>query len=165
MMVPGELTTIGSNRIWRRRVAEGIAMRRKSITLPSSEDEFLGSVLHGLRRRSKAIKNKYWDWSVDRIFEEYEDERVEKLEIRIEHQYRSNNLCVSIYQDRWIEVSRWEVIDGCREDWRQSGRLVHDKEGAALAPLIEESMDTSSTIESCKVIWGRAIASGPRSID
>ena len=58
-------------------------MKHKHSTLPSSDNPFLSDILGSIRKRSKSIKHQVQELAVERVFEQYEDERIEKLEITV----------------------------------------------------------------------------------
>lgn len=143
--------------------------RTKHLDLPRSDCPLLADVLESIRRRSKSIKHHGWRFEVDRIFEEYSDGRVEKLEIRIQYHELPVHLDVDVWEDRWVMVSAYKRTETEKLHWDIQGRLMPEVDGLEFMQLIEKSQGFHYTDQDrsdlLKSIWSQILARGPHAVD
>ncbi len=143
--------------------------RTKHLDLPRSDSPLLADVLESIRRRSKSIKHGGWRFQVDRVFEEYSDGRVEKLEIRIQYQELPVHLDIDVWDDRWVLVSAYKRTEMEKWHWEFQGRLMPDVEDLEFMRLIEMSQGFQFTDQGradlLESIWGQILGRGPRPVD
>jgi len=138
----------------------------KKLVIPESDDNFLSGVLAGIKKRSKSLKYHSWEMSVERIFEEYEGERCEKLEVKIKPSDHNAWIELNVWQDRWITVNCWERTKEGKWDWCYEGKVLPEFEGKPLIQALEATnsrfwgMDEEKT-DLFSSIWSPMLAKGP----
>ncbi|TQV87239.1 hypothetical protein [Aliikangiella coralliicola] len=135
------------------------------LTIPESKNEFLTEILSSFRKRSKSLKHNSWSISIERIFEEYEDDKVEKIEIEIKPSNRNAMLCLRIWQDRWVTVSCWERTKEEKWDYFFEGKLLPEKSGRPFIDSVEDTMAKffemrENKLERFNKIWTPLLANG-----
>ncbi|MBV1911782.1 MAG: hypothetical protein KUG78_20990, partial [Kangiellaceae bacterium] len=147
---------------------ENLSMARSSkLIFPESKNDFLSEMLMSFKKRSKSLKHKTIEISIERIFEEYDEGRIERIELEIET-YSSNNskICLNIYQDRWVSVNCWERTKNEKWDWFYEGKLLPIVEGQKFVEAVEESLSSfyqmnQDKVEKFSAIWMPLLARGP----
>lgn len=141
--------------------------RAKSLVIPNSENEFLSCVLASIKRRSKSLKYHSWELKIERVFEEYENERCEKLEVKLKPSDYNAWIEMGIWEDRWVTVSCWERTKENKWDWFYEGKLLPNVEGQSFVCAIEETNAvffgmTSSNVDVFRSVWSSLLAKGPQ---
>jgi hypothetical protein len=140
---------------------------RTRLVLPTSENEFLTDLLFSVKKRSKSLKYNSWAINVERIFEEYDSGRVEKLEIKLKPADYNAWLEVEIWEDRWVTVNCWERTKQNSWDWFYSGKLLGNIECRAFISSIEATnarffQMTTENLDSFNSIWEPLLANSPK---
>jgi len=142
-------------------------MSKAKLVIPESENSFLSTILTGVKKRSKSLKYNSWEFTIERVFEEYEDSRIEKIEVKIKPSSPHAWIELCIWQDRWITVSCWERTKESKWDWFYEGKFLPEFEGKPFIQAIEVTnscffgMTESKTTQFAE-IWSPMLAQGPR---
>ena len=139
--------------------------RAKNLVIPRSENEFLSDILTSIKKRSKSLKHNSWELFIERVFEEYESGRVEKLEIRLKPSDDNAWIEIEIWEDRWVTVYCWERTKENKWDWFSEGKLLPGLEKKNFISAVETTNTrffemTSSNIDAFSAVWGLMLANG-----
>ena len=136
-------------------------MKSKNFQIPESQQIFLSEILDSVKRRSKSLNYNTNDLSIDRIFEEWDEGRGEKIEIRlIKNRVR---LLLCVWEDRWITVSCATNTKGVKWNWFYEGKYLPLFGGKDMIEAIEKTfgkfyqMTQDSTVEF-EAIWKPLLA-------
>ena len=141
-------------------------MKSKHFVLPTAESPFLMDLLDCIRKKSKSIKHNATDFKVERVFEEYADSRVEKLEIEIKPSGHHAYARFEIWEDRWIHALAFERTKAAKWDWECQGKLLPVYSGREFVtalqamPLIFFNMDEPS-VHKFDTIWRPLLSKKP----
>ncbi len=143
-------------------------MARKNFVLPESTNEFLGRILLSIRKRSKSLKYHSWLLTVERVFEAWEQTRLETLQIDMKPSSEEVWIRVLVWEDRWIDVFVWERTKFAKWDYQYEGRLLPEYEGRAFVDAIQALASLCSgmapgAVGQFDAIWGPMLARGPNS--
>jgi hypothetical protein len=139
---------------------------------PSSEKELIASVIGSLRKRHKALKHKVKSVTCDKVFEEHEGRREEKLEITLHGAF--NDLRAFVWEDGsvWIDFRsrRLGRAGGWRWEWSYDGRLLPVHDGRTFIAALEHTLDAApfsgdvADVSAFSAIWRPLLAQGPKPV-
>lgn len=115
--------------------------------LPTSDQLWIADVLDGLRRRSRALKHKTHSVECERVFEEADGKRTERLDLTLRQSRSSQSfvLRAKIWEDRWTWIdARAGGKSGWAFEWTTDGRAAGGLTGQKLTAAIEETFDVIS---------------------
>ena len=112
-------------------------MKSKHFQIPESQDKFLTEILGSIKKRSKSLNYNTEGLCVERVFEVYEEERVEKIEIKLT--VNRADLLVSVWQDRWVIVSCGIRTKESKWDWSFQGKYLPCFDGKEMIKAIEKT--------------------------
>jgi len=136
--------------------------------LPSSENEFLASVLASMKKRQKAIKYKTTAMTCDKVIETHDSVRKEKLETSF--RWMKRDLRAFVWEDRWVWVDfRSASKRGWLWEWTFEGRLLPRHDGRVLVDALEKTLDAAPSDDAGDVsvfgaIWRTLLAQGPKPV-
>jgi len=110
-------------------------VKSKHFQVPESQDKFLAEILGTIKKRSKSLNYNTRELSVDRVFEEWEESRTEKIEINLTVLDTSLFMCV--WQDRWITISCSGRTKENKWDWFYEGKYLPMVGGKEMIKAIE----------------------------
>lgn len=139
--------------------------KNSKLILPESKDHFLSGILTNIKKRGKSLKYNSWSISIERVFEEHERDRIEKIEFRIQPSNSNSWLEVTIWQDRFVSINCWERSKQKKWDWYHEGKLLPIYDGKKLVESIEATRDHFFEMNDAKTsifapIWEPLLASG-----
>lgn len=111
--------------------------------LPEAHTHFLADFLSALRKRQKAIKHHYSDFSCHKVYENYEDFREEKIELEFFGSITGGGpwFRFDFWEDRVVRISgRWNLKNrGTLWKWEYQGKLFPSFSGKQIVEAIESS--------------------------
>jgi hypothetical protein len=140
--------------------------------LPSSDNAFLSSLIESLRKRHKALKHKTRKIACDKVIEEHDGERIEKLEFafRSGTHDRDLRLRAFVWEDRWVWIDcRVPGKMGLQLEWSYDGRLLPSHDGRAFITALEATMSHAYSVDAVStsgldLIWSPLLARGPKRV-
>jgi|CXWL01.1.fsa_nt_gi hypothetical protein len=142
------------------------------LPLPTSDHAWIADLLDGLRRRSRALKYKMHSVECERVIEEADGERTERIDLTL-RQSRSRQglvLRAKIWEDRWAWVdARAGGKSGWTMEWTVEGRAAGGVSGRAFITSIEETFDAISIASAADAaalnkMWQPILLRGPKPI-
>jgi hypothetical protein len=142
------------------------------LPLPNSDHAWIVDVLDGLRRRSRALKHKTHSVECERVFEEANGKRIERIDLTLRQSRSSHGLVLraKIWQDRWAWIdARSGGKSGWTMEWTVEGRAAGGVSGQALMDRIEGTFDAISTAKAADdaaldKIWKEILLRGPKPV-
>jgi hypothetical protein len=142
------------------------------VPLPTSDQAWIADVLDGLRRRSRALKHKTHSVECERVFEEADGQRIERLDLTLRHSRSSQGfvLRAKTWEDRWTWIdARGGGKSGWSFEWSTEGRAAGGLTGQKLTAAIEETFDAIATASATEdgalgELWKPILLHGPRTI-
>jgi hypothetical protein len=142
--------------------------------LPNPNSTFLSEVIDSLKKRTKALKQKWFRPVCDRIIVREDSRELEALELKASLATRVGTLSFStqIYEDRWVRVfTRKFIGQSVKWDWSIEGRLLNEDYCQELVSTIEKTSDLVSIASDSdylneqqraelKNLWSTLLASG-----
>lgn len=146
--------------------------RNLMLPLPTSDHAWIADVLDGLRRRSRALRHKMHSVECERVFEEVEGERTERIDITLRQSRSSQGfvLRAKIWQDRWAWIdARSGGKNGWTLEWTVEGRAAGSVTGQALMETVEEMFDAISISKAAddaalSKMWRPILSRGPKRV-
>jgi hypothetical protein len=140
--------------------------------LPTSDQPWIADVLGGLRRRSRALKHKTQSVECERVFEEADGKRTERLDLTLKQSRSSQGfvLRAKIWEDRWTWIdARAGGKSGWAFEWSTEGRAAGGLPGLTLTSVIEETFDTISSAGTpddavLSQMWKSILLRGPKAV-
>jgi hypothetical protein len=137
--------------------------------LPTSDHAWITDVLDGLRRRSRAFKHKMHSVECERVFEEENGKRIERLDLTLKRTRSSQGfvLRAKIWQDRWAWIdARSGGKGGWTIEWTVEGRAAGGVSGQVLSRALEETYDAISISNAAdnaalNEVWKALLLRGP----
>jgi hypothetical protein len=140
-------------------------------TIPRSDHTWLGEALDGLRSRSRALKHKMHASQCERVIEEKDGERTERIDITFERRAAQGFvLRARIWQDRWVWIDvRAGGKSGWIFEWSIEGRSAGGLSGRELMQTVEATFDAISISNgidqnALNNIWRGILLNGPRPV-
>ena len=139
--------------------------KSKTLNIPHSENVFIASILGALKKRSKSLKHNCWGISVDRVIEEFEDGRLEKLEIDIRPSNYNAKINAEVWEDRVVHLWCWERTKIQKWDWERRGKLLPVYDGTHFVAALEATIPnffqmTEPGVHRFDPPWAPLLASG-----
>ena len=142
------------------------------LALPTSDHAWIANVLDGLRRRSRALRHKMYSVECERVFEEAEGKRTERLDLTLRQSRSSQGfvLRAKIWQDRWAWIdARSGGKNGWTLEWTVEGRAAGGVAGQALMEAVEEMFDVISISKAAAdaaltKMWKPILLRGPKRV-
>lgn len=141
------------------------------LPLPHSANLWLVDFLESLRRRHRALKHKLHSIECERVFEEVDGVKSERIDLRLQRFASSQSLVlrVQLWPDRWAWV---DAREGGRNGWtlewnfqgRAAGRITGQQFVAALEETLHELNSGVVNHDKLGHIWAPILLVGPRSI-
>jgi len=140
--------------------------KTKHFVIPGSDNDFLSDILFSIKKRSKSLRYRSSEISVERVFEEVDGERLEKVELEIQPSSGDAKLLIEVWQDRWVVVSCSERTKVQKWDWFYEGKLLPVYNGKAFVGAVEATRSHCFEMNSRKVslfsrVWQPLLAKGP----
>lgn len=137
---------------------------------PEPKNRHLKTYIFSLKKRSKAIKYKCDSIQCERVIENFQQRRVEKIETEVQFIDRTQQLRLFIWEDRWIWLdARKSSKSGWVWEWEFSGRVINDETFVDTIKLFERTIEAVShnkidTLLKLEVFWEKIVATGPKLI-
>jgi len=112
-------------------------LKSKHFQIPESQDAFLAEILGSIKKRSKSLNYNTSELSVDRVFEEWEEARIEKIEVKLTRNRVRLLLC--IWQDRWVTISCATNTKESKWHWFYEGKYLPIFGGKDMIEAIEKT--------------------------
>lgn len=112
--------------------------------LPNPNNAFLSAVIDNLKKRTKALKQKWFKPVCDRIIIREDSRELEALELKLNLATNQGTLsyCAQVYEDRWVRISaRKSIGQKVKWDWSTEGRLLNEEYSQDLVASIEKASD------------------------
>ena len=133
---------------------------------PTFTSEFLQSIAKGLKKRSKALKHKSWEFKCERVLEQGQRDKQEKLEfdIRCFGENRDTFIRLFVWDDRWAWIDARESAKKEQLfEWDYEGRLLGDVGPQRVVTALEETLERRQP-EDLDSVWRELLANGPQKV-
>jgi hypothetical protein len=117
-------------------------LRFGMLPLPISENAWIADVLGALRRRSRALRRKVHSLECERVFEEIDGARSERIDLALRGaRSRGPVFRAKLWADRWTWVDAREAgKSGWTIEWTFQGRAAGGLAGREFIAAIEETL-------------------------
>jgi hypothetical protein len=142
------------------------------LPLPISENAWIADVLGALRRRSRALRRKVHSLECERVFEEIDGARSERIDLALRGaRSRGPVFRAKLWADRWTWVDAREAgKSGWTIEWTFQGRAAGGLAGREFIAAIEETLFVMSLPAmpdrkgALSQIWRPILLVGPQAI-
>lgn len=133
-----------------------------------ADSPLLTDLLEALRKRSRAIKHKGAQLTIERVIEEADGEKRERLEIECRLRKRQR-VRLLVWDDRalWVHAAEAVPKSGWKFQFTDSGRYVGTADTRMLVSALEATWAamyemTSADTGRLATIWAPLLAKGPQ---
>jgi hypothetical protein len=142
------------------------------LPLPDSENAWIADLLGGLQRRSRALRHKMHSVECERVFEEFDGTRTERIDLALKQSRSRLSLVLraKVWPDRWAWIdARAGSKNGWTMEWTVEGRAAGGLTGRAFMTALEETFDAITIAKAADPValnklWKPILLRGPRPI-